>query len=39
MDGKRDDGLAPLRSYYLGDPEKIEQAIKGVAGQLKGRHA
>jgi 2,3-bisphosphoglycerate-dependent phosphoglycerate mutase len=29
-----DDDLTPLRSYYLGDPEKIEQAIKGVAGQL-----
>jgi 2,3-bisphosphoglycerate-dependent phosphoglycerate mutase len=32
-----DDDLIPLRSYYLGDPEKIEQAIKGVAGQLKGQ--
>jgi 2,3-bisphosphoglycerate-dependent phosphoglycerate mutase len=34
-----DDDLTPLRSYYLGDPEKIEQAIKGVAGQLKGQEA
>jgi 2,3-bisphosphoglycerate-dependent phosphoglycerate mutase len=31
-----DDDLTPLRSYYLGDPEKIERAVKGVAGQLQG---
>jgi 2,3-bisphosphoglycerate-dependent phosphoglycerate mutase len=31
-----DDNLTPLRSYYLGDPQKIEEATKRVAGQLKG---
>jgi 2,3-bisphosphoglycerate-dependent phosphoglycerate mutase len=31
-----DDDLTLLRSYYLGDPERIEHAIKGVAGQLQG---
>jgi 2,3-bisphosphoglycerate-dependent phosphoglycerate mutase len=34
-----DDDLTPLRSYYLGNPEKIEQAIKEVAGQVKGQEA
>jgi 2,3-bisphosphoglycerate-dependent phosphoglycerate mutase len=29
-----DDGLNPFRSYYLGDPEKLEQATTRVAGQL-----
>ena len=31
-----DDDLTPVRSYYLGDQEKIEQAIKGVVAQPKG---
>lgn len=30
-----DDDLAPLKHYYLGDPEKIEAAIKSVANQAK----
>jgi 2,3-bisphosphoglycerate-dependent phosphoglycerate mutase len=36
-----DDALTPLRSYYLGNAEKIERAVKEVAGQLqpKGRAA
>jgi 2,3-bisphosphoglycerate-dependent phosphoglycerate mutase len=32
-----DDDLTPLRSYYLGDRKKIEEATNRVAGQLKGR--
>jgi len=31
-----DDDLTPLRSCYLGDQEKVEQAIKGVAAEPKG---
>jgi 2,3-bisphosphoglycerate-dependent phosphoglycerate mutase len=31
------DDLTPLRSYYLGDQEKIEQAIKGMSAQPKGQ--
>lgn len=34
-----DDDLTPLRSYYLGEQAKIDQAIKGVAGQLRGQQA
>jgi len=34
-----DDDLTPLRSYYLGDPKKIDEAVKEVAGQLKVREA
>ena len=30
-----DDGLHPLRHYYLGDPEAIERSIAAVAGQGK----
>ena len=30
-----DDGLHPLRHYYLGDPEAIERSIATVAGQGK----
>jgi 2,3-bisphosphoglycerate-dependent phosphoglycerate mutase len=30
-----DDDLRPLKHYYLGDPEKIQAAIKSVADQLK----
>jgi 2,3-bisphosphoglycerate-dependent phosphoglycerate mutase len=28
------DDLVPIRSFYLGDPEAVEQARKAVAGQL-----
>jgi 2,3-bisphosphoglycerate-dependent phosphoglycerate mutase len=28
-----DDGLRPLRSYYLGDPEELEKAMQAVAKQ------
>jgi 2,3-bisphosphoglycerate-dependent phosphoglycerate mutase len=30
-----EDDLAPIRHYYLGDPEKIQAAIQSVADQLK----
>ncbi len=30
-----EDDLTPIRHYYLGDPEKIQAAIKSVADQLK----
>ncbi len=30
-----DDNLKPIKHYYLGDPEKIEKAIKAVAEQGK----
>ncbi len=30
-----DDHLHPLRSYYLGDPERVRQAIEAVANQGK----
>jgi 2,3-bisphosphoglycerate-dependent phosphoglycerate mutase len=30
-----DDDLKPIRHYYLGDPEKIEEATRAVADQLK----
>jgi len=30
-----DDGLKPLRSYYLGDPEKVKAAMEAVAAQGK----
>ena len=29
------DDLTPIRSYYLGDPEKVKQAMEAVAGQGK----
>ncbi|MFC2038884.1 2,3-diphosphoglycerate-dependent phosphoglycerate mutase [Chloroflexota bacterium] len=32
-----DDNLKPLKSYYLGDPEKIKQAVESVANQGKAR--
>jgi len=32
-----DDGLAPLRHYYLGDPEAIARAAAAVANQGKAR--
>ncbi len=30
-----DDALKPIRHYYLGDPEKIKDAIKAVAAQAE----
>lgn len=30
-----EDDLTPIRHYYLGDPEAIQQAIQAVADQLK----
>ena len=30
-----DDGLKPLRRYYLGDPEKVKKAMEAVASQGK----
>jgi 2,3-bisphosphoglycerate-dependent phosphoglycerate mutase len=32
-----DDALKPLRSYYLGDPEKVKAAMDAVAAQGKAR--
>jgi 2,3-bisphosphoglycerate-dependent phosphoglycerate mutase len=32
-----DADLKPLRHYYLGDPEKVQAAITGVANQAKAR--
>jgi 2,3-bisphosphoglycerate-dependent phosphoglycerate mutase len=32
-----DDDLTALRSYYLGDQEKVKQAIKGVAPKVQGQ--
>ena len=32
-----DDALKPLRSYYLGDPEKAKQAAAAVAAQARGK--
>jgi 2,3-bisphosphoglycerate-dependent phosphoglycerate mutase len=32
-----DDSLAPLRHYYLGDPEAIAKAAAAVASQGKAR--
>jgi 2,3-bisphosphoglycerate-dependent phosphoglycerate mutase len=34
-----DNDLTPLRSYYLGEQQKINQAIKGVAGRVQGKDA
>jgi 2,3-bisphosphoglycerate-dependent phosphoglycerate mutase len=30
-----DEDLKPLRSYYLGDPEKVKAAMEAVAAQGK----
>lgn len=30
-----DDDLSPIRNYYLGDPEAINQAVQAVANQTK----
>jgi 2,3-bisphosphoglycerate-dependent phosphoglycerate mutase len=30
-----DDDLKPIRSYYLGDPEKVKAAMEAVAAQGK----
>jgi 2,3-bisphosphoglycerate-dependent phosphoglycerate mutase len=32
-----EDDLNPLRNYYLGDPEKVKQAMESVARQGKAR--
>jgi 2,3-bisphosphoglycerate-dependent phosphoglycerate mutase len=32
-----DDDLGPLNRYYLGDPEKVRQAMEAVAAQGKKR--
>ncbi|MBI4522248.1 MAG: 2,3-diphosphoglycerate-dependent phosphoglycerate mutase [Deltaproteobacteria bacterium] len=32
-----DDDITPLQSYYLRNQEKIEHAVKEVAGELKGK--
>ncbi len=32
-----DDALRPLRHYYLGDPEKVREAMEAVAGQGKAK--
>jgi 2,3-bisphosphoglycerate-dependent phosphoglycerate mutase len=34
-----DDELKPLRSYYLGDPEKVKKAMEAVASQGKAKKA
>jgi 2,3-bisphosphoglycerate-dependent phosphoglycerate mutase len=30
-----DENLKPLKSYYLGDPEKVKKAMEAVAAQAK----
>jgi 2,3-bisphosphoglycerate-dependent phosphoglycerate mutase len=32
-----DDALKPIRHYYLGDPEKVKDAIEAVAAQSKAK--
>jgi 2,3-bisphosphoglycerate-dependent phosphoglycerate mutase len=32
-----DENLKPIRSYYLGDPEKVKAALKAVAAQGKAK--
>ena len=32
-----DDGLQPLKSYYLGDPERVKKAMEAVASQGKAK--
>ncbi len=32
-----EDNLAPIRNYYLGDPEAVQKATQAVANQLKKR--
>ncbi len=34
-----DDDLAPIRHYYLGDPEAVERAVQSVANQTKSNKA
>jgi len=29
--------LKPIRNYYLGDPEKVKQAMEAVASQAKAK--
>jgi 2,3-bisphosphoglycerate-dependent phosphoglycerate mutase len=31
------DDLTPIKNYYLGDPEKVKQAMEAVANQAKGK--
>jgi 2,3-bisphosphoglycerate-dependent phosphoglycerate mutase len=31
------DDLTPIRSYYLGDPEKVKKAMEAVANQGKAK--
>jgi 2,3-bisphosphoglycerate-dependent phosphoglycerate mutase len=33
-----DDTLRPIRRYYIGDPEKVKQAMEAVASQGKAKH-
>ena len=32
-----DDDLKPIKSYYLGDPERVKQAMEAVASQGKAK--
>jgi 2,3-bisphosphoglycerate-dependent phosphoglycerate mutase len=32
-----DESLNPLKSYYLGDPQKVEKAMEAVANQGKSK--
>jgi 2,3-bisphosphoglycerate-dependent phosphoglycerate mutase len=32
-----DEGLRPLKNYYLGDPEAVRKAAEAVAKQAKAR--
>jgi 2,3-bisphosphoglycerate-dependent phosphoglycerate mutase len=32
-----DDNLKPLKHYYLGDPEKVKEAMAAVANQGKAK--
>ena len=32
-----DDSLKPLKSYYLGDPEKVKKAMEATANQGKAK--
>jgi 2,3-bisphosphoglycerate-dependent phosphoglycerate mutase len=31
------DDLTPIRNYYLGDPEKVKQAMAAVASQASAK--
>jgi 2,3-bisphosphoglycerate-dependent phosphoglycerate mutase len=32
-----DDDLKPIQNYYLGDPEKVKEAMEAVANQAKAK--